>query len=135
MTKHYDVGFTCSTFDLLHAGHLVMLEEAKSLCNTLIVGLLIDPTIDRPQEKQKPIQTVFERYVQLSACRYVDKIIPFGTEQEIIDILLTINPDIRIVGEEYKDIEFIGKSLCEIYYNKRNHSFSSSDLRMRCKEN
>lgn len=125
------IGFTCSTFDLFHAGHIVMLQEAKSLCDYLIVGLLVDPTIDRPDTKQKPVQSVFERYIQLSACRYVDEVIPFSTEDEIVDIILTINPDIRIVGEEYKNLDHTGKGLCPIHYNKRRHSFSSTDLRKR----
>lgn len=128
------IGFTCSTFDLLHAGHIVMLQEAKSLCDYLIVGLLIDPTIDRPNTKNKPVQTPFERYVQLAACKYVDEIIPFSTEQEIIDIILTIQPHVRIVGEEYRDINHTGKDLCYIHYNKRKHSFSSTDLRNRIVE-
>jgi len=125
------IGFTCSTFDLLHAGHIVMLQEAKSLCDYLVCGLLIDPTVDRPDSKDKPIQSPFERYVQLSSCRYVDEVIPFTTEQEIVDIILTINPDIRIVGEEYRDTDHTGKGLCPVHYNKRKHSFSSSDLRDR----
>ena len=125
------IGFTCSTFDLLHAGHIVMLQEAKSLCDYLVCGLLIDPTVDRPDSKNKPIQSPFERYVQLSSCRYVDEVIPFTTEQEIVDIILTINPDIRIVGEEYRDTDHTGKGLCPVHYNKRKHSFSSSDLRDR----
>jgi len=125
------VGFTCSTFDLFHAGHIVMLQEAKSKCDYLICGLLIDPTVDRPDTKNKPIQSPFERYVQLSSCRYVDEVIPFTTEQEIIDMILTIQPDVRIVGEEYKDVEHTGKGLCPIHYNKRKHSFSSTDLRKR----
>ena len=125
------VGFTCSTFDLFHAGHIVMLQEAKSMCDYLVVGLLIDPTVDRPDSKNKPIQSPFERYVQLSACRYVDEVIPFTTEQEIVDMILTINPDIRIVGEEYENTAHTGKGLCPIHYNKRRHSFSSTDLRKR----
>jgi len=125
------IGFTCSTFDLLHAGHIVMLAESKSLCDYLICGLLTDPTVDRPDDKSKPIQTPFERYVQLSGCKYVDEIIPFSTEQEIIDMILTIQPHIRIVGEEYRDTEHTGKGLCPIHYNKRKHSFSSTDLRSR----
>lgn len=128
------IGFTCSTFDLLHAGHIVMLQEAKSLCDYLICGLLVDPTVDRPDSKQKPVQTPFERYVQLSACRFVDEVIPFTTEQEIVDMILTIQPDIRIVGEEYRDTEHTGKGLCPIHYNKRKHSFSSTDLRKRVVE-
>lgn len=128
------IGFTCSTFDLLHAGHIVMLQEAKGLCDYLICGLLVDPTVDRPDSKQKPVQTPFERYVQLSACRFVDEVIPFTTEQEIVDMILTIQPDIRIVGEEYRDTEHTGKGLCPIHYNKRKHSFSSTDLRKRVVE-
>ena len=124
------IGFTCSCFDLLHAGHVVMLQEAKELCDYLVVGLLVDPSIER-KEKNKPVQSLFERYLQLSACKYVDEIIPFEKEQDIIDIILTINPDIRICGEEYKDKNHTGKGLCNIYYNKRKHSFSSSDLRKR----
>lgn len=125
------IGFTCSTFDLFHAGHIVMLQEAKTLCDYLVVGLLIDPTVDRPTTKNKPVQSAFERYIQLSSCRYVDEVIPFSTEQEIIDIILTIQPDIRIVGEEYKGTDHTGIGLCPIHYNKRKHSFSSSDLRNR----
>lgn len=128
------IGFTCSTFDLFHAGHIVMLQEAKSLCDYLVVGLMMDPTIDRADIKNKPVQSTFERYVQLSACRYVDEIIPFTTEKEIIDIILTIQPNIRIVGEEYKDKDHTGKGLCEIHYNKRRHSFSTTDLRKRVED-
>jgi len=126
------IGFTVSSFDLgPHAGHLVMLAEAKSLCDYLIVGLLTDPTVDRPDSKNKPVQSVFERYMQVSSCRYVDEVIPLGCEQDIIDLVLTINPDIRIVGEEYKDKDHTGKGLCPIHYNVRRHSFSSSSLRER----
>ena len=125
------VGFTCSSFDLMHAGHLVMLSEASELCDYLIVGLLTDPTVDRPDTKNKPIQSVFERYVQCSSCKYVDEVIPFESEKDLEDMLLTLNPDIRIVGEEYKDKEHTGKSLCNTHYNKRRHSFSSSELRSR----
>ena len=126
------IGFTCSTFDLLHAGHTSMLAESKSRCDYLIVGLLCDPTHDR-EEKQKPIQSMFERWVQLSSISYVDMIIPFISEQDIIDMVLMIKPDIRIVGEEYKDKDHTGKGLCPIYYNSRKHSFSSTELRGRVK--
>ena len=126
------IGFTCSTFDLLHAGHTSMLAESKSKCDYLIVGLLCDPTHDR-DEKQKPVQSMFERWVQLSSILYVDMIIPFSSEQDIIDMVLVIKPDIRIVGEEYKDIEHTGKGLCPIFYNSRKHSFSSTELRERVK--
>lgn len=124
------IGITFSTFDLFHPGHIAMLSEAKSLCDYLIVGLLTDPTIDRP-EKNKPIQSIFERWLQVSTCQYVDDVIPFESEQDLIDIILTLNPDIRIVGEEYRDVDHTGKGLCPIHYNKRRHSFSSSSLRDR----
>lgn len=125
------IGFTASTFDLFHAGHIVMLQESKTLCDYLIVGLLVDPTIDRPNSKNKPVQLPFERYVQVSSCQYVDEVIPFTTEQELVDMILTINPDVRIVGEEYKGTDHTGVGLCPIHYNKRRHSFSSTDLRKR----
>ena len=126
------IGFTCSTFDLLHAGHISMLAESKSRCDFLVVGLLCDPTHDRPK-KHKPIQSMFERWVQLSGISYIDMIIPFSSEQDIIDMVLLIKPDIRIVGEEYKDKEHTGKGLCPIFYNSRKHSFSSTELRERVK--
>ncbi len=129
------VGFTCSTFDLLHAGHIQMLREAKEQCEYLIVGLQTDPTIDRP-EKNKPIQTLVERYTQLKAVGYVDEIIPYQTEQDLEDILSMYHIDIRVLGVEYKDKDFTGKSICQkrgidLYFNKRDHRFSSSDLRKR----
>ena len=126
------IGFTCSTYDLLHAGHISMLAESKSRCDFLVVGLLCDPTHDRPK-KHKPIQSMFERWVQLSGISYIDMIIPFSSEQDIIDMVLLIKPDIRIVGEEYKDKEHTGKGLCPIFYNSRKHSFSSTELRERVK--
>ena len=126
------IGFTCSTFDLLHAGHISMLAESKSRCDFLVVGLLCDPTHARPK-KHKPIQSMFERWVQLSGISYIDMIIPFSSEQDIIDMVLLIKPDIRIVGEEYKDKEHTGKGLCPIFYNSRKHSFSSTELRERVK--
>ncbi len=134
------VGFTCSTFDLLHAGHIQMLREAKEQCEYLIVGLQTDPTIDRP-EKNKPIQTLVERYTQLKAVGYVDEIIPYQTEQDLEDILSMYHIDVRVLGVEYKDRDFTGKSICQkrsidLYFNKRDHRFSSSDLRKRvCNEN
>ena len=124
------IGFTCSTFDLLHAGHISMLAESKSKCDYLIVGLLCDPTHDR-KIKQKPIQSMFERWVQLSAISYINMIIPFSLEQDIVDMVLLIKPDVRIVGEEYKDKEHTGKGLCPIFYNSRKHSFSSTELKER----
>ena len=129
------VGITFSTFDLFHTGHVAMLKEASGNCNHMIVGLQSDPSIDRP-EKNKPIQSVFERYVQLAGCKYVDEIIPYETEKDLEDILLTYNIDKRFIGEEYKTKDFTGKQICvdkgiEICYNKRQHSFSSSNLRQR----
>ena len=127
------VGITFSTFDLFHAGHVKMLEEAKSKCDYLIVGLQLDPSIDRPK-KNKPTQSIIERYVQLRGCKYIDEIIPYVSENDLIDILSSFKIDLRIIGEEYNDKVFTGKDYCvkngiEIYYNKREHRFSSSALR------
>jgi glycerol-3-phosphate cytidylyltransferase len=129
------VGFTCSTFDLLHAGHVQMLREAKEQCDYLICGLQVDPSIDRA-EKNAPIQTIVERYTQLKAVGYVDEIIPYGTEEDLKDILSMYHIDVRILGEEYRDKEFTGKDICrrrdiQLYFNKRDHRFSSSGLRER----
>jgi glycerol-3-phosphate cytidylyltransferase len=129
------IGFTCSTFDLFHAGHMMMLKEAKSQCDYLIVGLQTDPTIDRPDTKNKPVQTLFERFVQLDSCKYVDEIVPYSTEKELLDILLSYPIDVRIIGEEYKDSHFTGRELnIEMYYNARKHSFSTTSLRKRVSE-
>ena len=130
------IGFTCSTFDLLHAGHVIMLREAKEHCDYLIVGLQTDPTIDRPGDKNKPVQSLVERYAQLSAVEYVDEIIPYGTEKDLEDILSMYPIDVRILGEEYRDKDFTGKDICrkrdiKLQFNKRDHRFSSSDLRRR----
>lgn len=129
------IGFTCSTFDLFHAGHIMMLKEAKSVCEYLIVGLQTDPTIDR-KEKNKPIQSIFERYVQLDACKYVDEIVVYGTEKELVDILLSYPINVRILGIEYMGKDFTGKDECaarniELYFNNRQHSFSTTELRNR----
>ena len=129
------VGFTCSTFDLLHAGHVQMLREAKEQCDYLMVGLQTDPTLDRT-DKNPPVQTIVERYTQLKGIEYVDEIIPYGTEQDLEDILTMYHIHVRIIGEEYRDGEFTGKDICnrlgiDIYFNKRNHRFSTSDLRKR----
>mgnify|MGYP003134454361 FL=1 len=133
------IGFTCSSFDLLHAGHTLMLEEARSQCDYLIVGMQLDPTVDRPN-KNKPIQTVVERYLQLRGSKYVDEIIPYSTEQDLEDILSSMYIDVRIVGIEYMGREFTGKDICnqrniEIYYNERVHRFSSSDSVKRILDN
>ena len=127
------VGITFSTFDLFHAGHVKMLEEAKSKCDYLIVGLQLDPSIDRPK-KNKPTQSIIERYVQLRGCKYIDEIIPYVSENDLIDVLSSFKIDLRIIGEEYKNKVFTGKDFCikkgiEIFYNKREHRFSSSALR------
>lgn len=132
------VGFTCSTFDLLHAGHIIMLREAKEQCDYLICGLQVDPSLDRP-EKNAPIQTVVERYTQLKAVGYVDEIIPYSSEKDLEDILTMYPIDVRILGQEYKDKTFTGRAICasrgiELHFNKRDHRFSSSDLRKRVTE-
>jgi len=129
------IGFTASTFDLLHAGHVTMLREAKDQCDYLIVGLQTDPSIDRP-EKNAPVQTVVERYTQLNGIKYVDEIIPYNSEKDLEDILTMYTIHVRILGEEYKDKTFTGRATCakrgiELYFNKRDHRFSSSDLRER----
>jgi len=123
------IGFTCSCFDLLHAGHIVMLEEAKSVCDYLIVGLQTDPSIDG--RKKKPVQTVYERYLQLSACKYVHKIIPYETEEDLMNLLITQKIDIRIVGADYLEKDFTGKGLHPIHFNSRNHDWSSTNLKKR----
>ena len=133
------IGFTASTFDLFHAGHVVMLEEAKRVCDHLIVAIQLDPTLDRPDTKNKPVQSIIERQIQVGACKYVDEMMVYSTEKDLEDILMTLPIDIRIIGEEYKDREFTGKHICdkrgiELYYNKREHFFSSSDLRQRVYE-
>lgn len=129
------VGFTASAFDLLHAGHVQMLREAKEHCDYLICGLQVNPQIDRP-EKNKPIQTVVERYTQLKAVGYVDEIVPYATEEDLEDILNMYHIDVRILGEEYRNKDFTGKDICRkrgihLYFNRRDHRFSSSDLRQR----
>lgn len=125
------IGFVASCFDLFHAGHIMMLKEAKHQCDHLIVGLQTDPTIDRP-EKNKPVQSIFERYTQIEACKYVDEIVVYGTEKDLMDVLQSYPIDVRIVGEEYKHKSFTGKELpITIFYNKRRHSFSTSELRQR----
>lgn len=131
-------GITFSAFDLFHAGHVKMLEEAKYECDYLICGLQTDPTIDRPS-KNKPIQSVVERYIQLKGCKYVDEIVPYTTEQDLEDVLRSFNIDVRIIGEEYIDEKFTGRVYCEekgirFFFNKREHRFSSSELRKEIQE-
>ena len=129
------IGIVASSFDLLHAGHIMMLREAQSKCDHLIAAIQTDPTVDRP-EKNTPVQTIVERYIQLSAVKYVDEIIVYTTEQDLEDILEMYPIDIRVLGEEYRDKDFTGREICkrrgiQLYFNKRDHRFSSSDLRKR----
>jgi len=132
-------GFTCSTFDLLHAGHILMLKEAREQCDFLVVGLQTDPTIDRPDTKNKPVQSVVERWIQLDAVKYVDQIIVYQTEKDLEDLLKILDIDVRILGDEYAEKPFTGKEIClargiELYFNKREHSFSTTELRQRVKQ-
>ncbi len=133
------IGITFSTFDMLHAGHIAMLAEAKNHCDYLICGLQTDPTIDRPDTKNRPVQSIVERQIQLAACRYVDEVVVYQTEQDLVDLLLILPLDVRILGVEYQDKEFSGQHECyqrniEIIFNGRDHSFSSSSLRKRVVE-
>tara|TARA_B000000557_G_scaffold211298_1_gene177312 strand:+ start:153 stop:569 length:417 start_codon:yes stop_codon:yes gene_type:complete len=130
------VALTASTFDLLHAGHIQMLREAKSKCDYLICALQTDPTIDRPKEKNKPVQTIVERYIQLSAVKYVDEILPYSTEKDLEDILEAFDLQVRILGVEYRDKDFTGRDICkrrgiDLYFNTRDHRFSTTELRKR----
>ena len=130
------IGITFSTFDMLHAGHIAMLAEAKNHCDYLICGLQTDPTIDRPDTKNHPVQSIVERQIQLAACRYVDEVVVYQTEQDLVDLLLILPLDIRVLGVEYQDKEFTGREECymrniECIFNGRDHSFSSSSLRKR----
>ena len=131
------IGITFSSFDLLHAGHVMMLKEAKKQCDYLIVSLQLDPSLER-SNKNTPSQSIIERYIQLKGSKYVDEIIPYVTEQDVEDILQSFKIDVRIIGEEYKTIDFTGKDYCikkgiEIYYNSRNHRFSSTEIKTRLK--
>lgn len=130
------IGITFSTFDLLHAGHIAMLSEAKNHCDYLIAGLQTDPTIDRPDTKNKPVQSIVERQIQLSSCRFVDEVVVYETEQDLIDLLLILPVDVRVLGTEYENKNFTGRTECvtrgiELVFNSRDHSFSSSSLRKR----
>ncbi len=130
------IGMTFSTFDVLHAGHVAMLAECKAHCDFLVVGLLSDPTLDRPTSKNKPVQSLFERWVQVQAISYIDLLFPFESEQDLTDSILLIRPDIRFAGEEYENVEYTAKDITqemgiEMYFNKRAHSFSTTELRQR----
>ena len=130
------IGFTCSCFDLLHAGHILMLKDAKAQCDKLIVGLQTDPTIDRP-EKNKPIQSYEERKIQLEAVKYVDEVIKYETENELYELLKIMKPDVRILGSDYEDGRyFTGQELnLPIYFHKRDHDYSSSNIRKQIETN
>ena len=130
------IGITFSTFDMLHAGHIAMLSEAKNHCDYLICGLQTDPTIDRPDTKNSPVQSIVERQIQLAACRYVDEVVVYQTENDLVDLLLILPIDVRILGVEYQEKDFTGMQECytrniELVFNGRDHSFSSSSLRKR----
>ena len=126
-------GFTCSAFDLLHPGHVLMLNECKKQCDYLIVGLHTDPTIDRP-EKNKPIETIEERMIRLQGCKYVDKILVYDTEADLYNLLKELRPDVRFIGEDHKGKPFTGDNLpIDIIWNNRDHNYSSSNLRERIK--
>ena len=130
------IGITFSTFDMLHAGHIAMLSEAKNHCDYLIAGLQTDPTMDRPTEKNPPVQSIVERQIQLAACRYVDEVVVYQTEEDLVDLLLILPVDVRILGVEYQGLDFTGLDECasrgiELVFNGRDHSFSSSSLRRR----
>jgi glycerol-3-phosphate cytidylyltransferase len=130
------IGITFSTFDMLHAGHIAMLSEAKNHCDHLIAGLQTDPTIDRPDTKNRPVQSIVERQIQLAACRYVDEVVVYQTEQDLVDLLLILPVDVRILGVEYEHKQFTGRDECfsrgiDLVFNGRDHSFSSSSLRKR----
>jgi glycerol-3-phosphate cytidylyltransferase len=130
------IGITFSQFDMLHAGHIAMLAEAKNHCDYLIAGLQTDASIDRPDTKNAPIQSIVERQIQLAACRYVDEVVVYTTERDLCDLLLILPVDVRILGEEYRNRDFTGREECgirdiELVFNERSHSFSSSSLRKR----
>ena len=134
--KGLKIGITFSTFDLFHAGHVAMLAEAKNHCDYLIAGLQTDPTIDRPDTKNSPVQSIVERQIQLAACRYVDEVVVYQTEQDLVDLLLILPLDVHILGVEYADKSFTGDNECysrgiQLVFNSRDHSFSSSSLRRR----
>ena len=133
------IGFNCSSCDLFHAGHVTMLKMEKHMCDYLIVPLQVDPTIDRPGIKNKPTQSVYERYVQLQGCKYVDEILVYETENDLLNLIKTQTIHIRFLSEEYKNIDFTGKQYCidngiEIHFHKREHQYSSTELRNRVYE-
>ena len=132
------IGIVFSQFDILHAGHIAMLSEAKNHCDYLIAGLQNNAQWDRP-DKNAPIQSIVERQISLSAVRFVDEIVVYNTEKDLEDILLTLPVDVRILGVEYMERDFTGRAICEkrkieLIFNSRDHSFSSSSLRKRVVE-
>lgn len=138
-SQNKKIGIVFSAWDLFHAGHVAMLAEAKNHCDYLICGLQTDPTIDRPDSKNKPVQSIVERQIALSACRYVDEIVVYETEKDLVDLVLTLPIDVRILGVEYEDTNFTGRNEgasrgIQTVFNKRDHSFSSSNLRKRVAE-
>ena len=133
------IGFNCSSFDLLHAGHVTMLKMEKELCDYLKVGLQVDPTVDRPGVKNKPVQTIYERYVQVQACKYVDEILVYESEFDLLNMVMTQTMHIRFLSDEYLNRDFTGKQYCldhgiELFYHVRKHTYSSTDLRVRTSE-
>ena len=130
------IGFNCSSCDLFHAGHVTMMKMEKKLCDHLIVALQVDPTIDRPGVKNKPVQSIYERYVQLQGCKYVDEILVYETEADLLNLIQTQTIHIRFLSEEYKNIDFTGKQYCidngiEVHFHLRRHQYSSTELRNR----
>ena len=126
-----EVGITAGAFDLFHAGHVLMLKDASNQCDYLIVALQTDPTIDR-KEKNKPIQTMYERFIQLNACKYVDEVIPYETEDDLYTLIMNNDIDVRIIGNEYRNEDFTAREVgMDVYYNARNHRWSTSELRER----
>jgi len=130
------IGFNCSTFDLFHAGHVTMLREEKRHCDYLVVAVQVDPTVDRPDTKNKPVMSIYERFICVSACKYVDEVMVYHTEEDLLNMLKTIHIDIRFLGDEYKTKDFTGKQWCldqgiELFYHERQHPYSSSSLRKR----
>ena len=130
------IGFNCSSFDLFHAGHVTMLKMEKELCDYLKVALQVDPTVDRPGIKNKPVQSVYERYIQLQGCKYVDEILVYETETDLLNLIQTQTFHIRFLSEEYKNVDVTGKKYCidtgiEIHYHLRRHQYSSTEIRNR----
>ncbi len=133
------IGFNCSTFDLFHAGHVTMLQREKEHCDYLLIAIQTDPTVDRPDSKNKPVQSILERYIQVSSCKYVDEVIVYESEEDLLNILKTRKIHIRFLGDEYREKDFTGRKYCidkyiELYYHQREHPWSSSALRKRTYE-